>query len=129
MKEDIEELLKSADDDLNSSIDNLKLNHYRISCFLAQQAVEKYLKAFLLYINNGYPFIHNIKELINKCIKYNKDFEYLLNIKPEKLNKYYSGTRYPPFIIVNEEDAKEAIDIAEKVREFIYKKLNIDNNI
>ena len=125
MKKDIKDLLEIADDDLNIAKDNYKLKHYRIVVFSCQQAVEKYLKAYLEYKTGSYPLIHSIKNLIELCINIDKEFKYLYDINADKLDKYYTGTRYPPFLQINEEDAKEAIEIAEKVREFILKKLNI----
>ncbi len=51
------------------------------------------------------------------------DFERLFEIRADKLDRYYTGTRYPPLLEVTEEDAKEAIEMAKKVREFILRKL------
>ena len=72
-----------------------------------------------------YPFSHSISGLLKECLKFEKDFQYLLDLKIQKLEIYYTGTRYPPMLKVSEEEAKEAIEIAEKVKEFILKKLNL----
>ncbi len=61
--------------------------------------------------------------MIKECISFDKDFECLLDIKANKLTKYYTGTRYPPLLRVSEEEAREAIEIAEKVKEFVLKNL------
>ncbi len=85
--------------------------------------MEKLLKAFLLYKKNNYPFVHSINKLIDLCVKIDRDFEYLLKINADFLEDYYTGVRYPPLLRVSEEEAREAIKIAEKVKEFVLKKL------
>ncbi len=90
-----------------------------------QQSVEKFLKAYLLEKEEGFPFIHSIKMLIHLCTQIDKDFEYLLKIDADKLDKYYTGTRYLPLLKVSQKEAKEAIEIAEKVKDFVLKKLKI----
>jgi len=116
-------LLEVADDDLKVAKDNVRLKNFRISSFLCQQAVEKYLKAFLLSRRGSYPFIHSIRMLVYLCIQVDEEFEYLFEITVDKLDKFYTGTRYLPVIKISEEEAREALEIAEKVRDFVLKKL------
>ena len=125
MREDLRELLESAEEDLKLAKVSLRLGYYKHACFLSQQAVEKFLKAYLLYKINKYPFIHDITKLINLCKNLEEDFELLLRINADKLDKYYIGTRYPPLLKVTKENAKEAVEIADKVRDFVLKKLGI----
>ncbi len=125
MREDLKSLLKSAEEDLEVSKKLFKDGYFRYSSFFAQQSVEKYLKAFLLFKKNDYPFVHSIAKLINDAIKLDKDFNYLFEIEANKLSRYYITSRYPPLIVVSEEEAKEAVEIAERVREFILRKLNV----
>ena len=125
MRRDLEELLDAASDDLDVAEKLYNLGKYRYACFFAQQAVEKLLKAFLLYKTNRYPFTHSITRLIKEAMKYDKDFEYLLEIRADGLDDYYTGVRYPPLIMVNEREAKEAIEIARKARDFVLKKLGL----
>lgn len=63
--------------------------------------------------------------LIQNCMNADEDFKYLFEINADKLDRYYTGTRYPPLLDVTEEEVREAVDIAEKVREFILKKLRL----
>ena len=44
MRREIERLLKQADRDLENARKNLSIEAYEVAAFLAQQAVEKYLK-------------------------------------------------------------------------------------
>ncbi len=116
MRKDLEELLSAALEDLDIAEKLYELSRYRYACFFAQQAIEKLIKAFLLHRTNSYPFTHSITKL-------DKEFEYLLEIKADGLEDYYTGVRYSPLIVVDEREAKEAIEIAKKVRDFILKKL------
>ncbi|RLE62558.1 MAG: hypothetical protein DRN53_03780 [Thermoprotei archaeon] len=125
MREDLRELLEAAEDDLDTARKLYELGKYRYACFFTQQAVEKYLKAYLLYKTNRYPFTHSIIKLIKEAIKHDRDLEYLLKVKADSLEDYYTGVRYPPLIKVTREEAKEAIGIAEEVRILILKKLSM----
>ena len=48
-----------------------------ISCFHFQQAVEKYLKTFLIFHNKDFPKTHNIDLLLKSCGAINDRFEEL----------------------------------------------------
>lgn len=41
-------------------------------CFLSQQAIEKYLKGFLIYNKKKFPKIHDLTELLKLCAKIDK---------------------------------------------------------
>ena len=97
--------------------------YYEYACYFSQQSVEKLLKAFLIDNNRPYPRTHDIRELIKLCMKIDESFKYLFEINADKLDKYYTGVRYLPLLKVSEEEAKEAIEIAEKVKDFVLKKL------
>jgi len=45
-----------------------------IVCFHCQQAVEKYLKAFLVYNDQEPPKTHELTELIRQCCMFDADF-------------------------------------------------------
>ncbi len=52
------------------------------------------------------------------------EFEYLYEIKANKLTRYAVEVRYPDeFYIPSIEEAKEAVEIAKKVKSFIRRKL------
>ena len=130
MKDITKELLEIAEHDLNAAKNNLKIGDYAVACFYSQQAVEKYLKAFLVekgVFNPKKHKTHNLKILLEDCIKIDNDLRELEKYPLGEISLYSIITRYNISAIKNitEEDAKEAIEIAEKVREFILKKLNI----
>lgn len=93
-------------------------------CFLCEQAVEKYLKAFLVKHKNDLEpkdRTHHLIYLTNQCKKYKLD---LSNYQEELVNltALYTPTRYPDTKSNGElyqEDATEAIKSAKKVIKFI----------
>jgi len=91
-------------------------------CFHAQQSVEKYLKVFLVANQIEFPQTHNIGVILNLCIKVDPDFQSLK--ESVTLTKYATGFRYPDdFYIPDFKEAKEAFEIAKKVKKFVLKKL------
>ncbi len=96
------------------------------ACFHCQQAVEKMLKVFLLNYNIEFGKTHSIEYLIKLCSKIDKEFEKLYEII-EGLTEYAIDVRYPDeFYIPSIEEAKEAFDTATKVKEFVLRKLKIN---
>jgi len=126
MNEDLKELLRVAEEDLKTAKELYTIKNYRYSSFFAQQSVEKFLKAYVLRKKGRYKFTHNTTKLILDTEE-KETINFLFEIKADKLDRFYTGTRYPPLIEVSEEEAKEAIGISEKVREFILKKLGLWN--
>ncbi|MHB1646166.1 MAG: HEPN domain-containing protein [bacterium] len=105
-----------------------------IICFHAQQAVEKMLKAFLIYNDQEIQKfqIHDIDKIIKECSKINPEFEELSNLGVGKLTEYAVGSRYPndydeynDFQMPSVTETKEAILIAEKVKSFVIAKINL----
>ena len=116
--------LKYVEEDLNEAKDAHERKKYRYACFFAQQSAEKFLKAFL--VKNKKPFrkTHNVLFLLELCKEIDESFKELEQYDLEMLTAFASITRYPEFRIdIDENDAKEAIKIAEKVRNFVLKKL------
>ena len=119
--------LRKADRDLKVARRELESENpvTEAVCFHAQQAVEKYLKAFLVYHNRPFRKTHDIAELLHLCIKVDKSFEKFMNEKVVKLTVYSVDTRYPGALDYEPtpEEAREAVEIAERVRDFVLKKL------
>ena len=93
-----------------------------IICFHAQQAAEKYLKAYLVWNGIEFPKTHTLEQLV--LLAAQKEPE-LLNLKDEValLTPYAVETRYPEFEEPLLEDTKEAVGIAEKVRDTVLGKI------
>ena len=126
MREDTRRWVEFADMDLKLAKVALKNKIYIYAAYHAQQAVEKFLKSFLIENNVPYPRTHDIKFLINQCKEIDKHFENLFKIKADKLTFYAIEARYPEAESeVSEEEAKEAVEIAEKVKKFVLEKLKL----
>ena len=94
-------------------------------CFHSQQAVEKFLKAFLVYHRKEFERVHTIEYLLKLCSSLDNEFETLYEITAN-LTYYAIEVRYPDeFYIPTIEEAKKAFQSATKVKDFIFKKLSI----
>lgn len=98
---------------------------YHTICFMCQGSAEKYLKAYL--ISRGWELkkIHDLDELLEDAVIYDKDFSELFPLA-EILNEYIAEGRYPgdlPFESIGENEAKEAIEAAEKIEQFVLGKI------
>ena len=90
-------------------------------CFHCQQAVEKFLKAFL--ISNGIDTIrtHNIEFLLSECTDFDSDFS---EIDPKNLSDFGVDVRYPGDMYVpSEKETIEHKEIAFFVKKIVEKKL------
>ena len=94
-------------------------------CFHLQQAVEKYLKAFLSKYSDKIKRTHNLEFLIEQCIQIDEEFkEY--EEKFDRIAGCGVEIRYPDAFIVLEEDELDAVRvIVEKFREFVINKIDI----
>lgn len=88
-------------------------------CFLAHQAFEKSLKAYLINSRNSYPRSHKLVDLVRECATHNSVFSDLLD-NAIVLDQYYIPTRYPdatpgtlPDRLPDMQHAKEAIRSAQ----------------
>lgn len=64
MRPEVERLLRQADRDLENARKNLGIEAYEVAAFLAQQAVEKYLKgAWVVTKKQPAPHTHALTEL------------------------------------------------------------------
>ncbi len=91
-------------------------------CFHAQQAVEKFLKAFLVHHNIDFPRTHDLDFLLLECKKVDsKDFD----IDLHSLSDFGVNIRYPDDFYVPDHD--EIIlyrEIAHSIKNVIDKKIS-----
>jgi HEPN domain-containing protein len=121
----IKQWLLKADEDL--FVVN-KLTEFEIVatssvCFHCQQAVEKFLKAFLIANGIDIKKTHNIEFLLSECSDIDKDF---IGIDPKELSDFGVDARYPGDMYIPEESEtleykKLAFEIKEIVENKIYK--------
>ena len=119
--------LEKADRDIIAADKLLEVNIYEYSLFHSQQAIEKFLKAFLTYHNRPFRKTHDVTLLLKLCIDIDENFKQLLEAEVDRLYPKAVEIRYPEIEYeVSLEEAKEALELAEKVREFVLGKLNND---
>lgn len=90
---------------------------YEIICYHCQQAVEKYLKAYLLYNGIKPPRSHDLDQLCEMCQEYEADFEAIHN-QCATLTQYGTQPRYPYEIEIFERHMTEALAFARQVKQF-----------
>lgn len=90
----IQAWLDRAADDLAVGKLVLKNGYTAHSCFLAHQAFEKSLKAFLIKQRAAHPRTHKLVDLVTECTALDKTFAGLLT-GAIVLDQYYIPTRYP----------------------------------
>jgi HEPN domain-containing protein len=102
---------------------------YNLCCFLAQQAAEKALKAFLYAQGAESVWGHSVAELCDDSEKMDTKFR---DLKKEcsPLDRFYIPTRYPnglpggiPADAYTYEDAERALAMAEKITVFVKHKV------
>jgi len=120
--------IRTAEDDLDTAVILNEKKKFAHSCFHAQQAGEKAIKA-LWYLADADPWGHSIKKLIEDLQSVNLTF--YENVKPMirsgmVLDRYYLPTRYPnglpditPDQAFNEEDAQICLEYARNIIEAV----------
>ncbi|MCK4850342.1 MAG: HEPN domain-containing protein [Phycisphaerae bacterium] len=89
------------------------------ACFHAQQAAEKYLKAFLTWQQVEFPRTHALGELLDLVSQADKDLAASLS-GVTGLNPYGVEVRYPGDIPEpNRQQAEEALELAQSVRKAV----------
>jgi len=97
-----------------------------IICFHSQQAVEKYLKMYLVLKGQDPAKTHHIGILLEECTKVNPDFVALQDV--EYLTDYAVSLRYPDnFYMPLIDEAKDSVAQAARVKDFI--ELLLDNEL
>jgi HEPN domain-containing protein len=123
MKDDernyVEQWLEKAANDLLAA--RLILDHQPIildiSCFHCQQAVEKYLKTFLIFHKKDFPKTHNIDLLLKTCSTINDRFK---EVDVKNLEDFAVRGRYPhDFLLPSVEEAEEFYQITLEIKELV----------
>ena len=118
MKEIVAEWYTKACSDLKSAQILFKESVYDTSCFHAQQAVEKILKAFLIKSNVEIEKTHDLVKLIEDCSRLESSLENLRN-SVSKINSYAIDARYPTGHEINKHEASDALNEAEKTMDIV----------
>lgn len=98
---------------------------YSDLCFECQQAAEKSLKALLIFHDIDFPKTHSIQKLLDLLSNfYNIDLDLQRTIL---LSQHSANSRYPNEEIfeIDENDYKEALELAEFIFSWVNEKLRI----
>ncbi len=91
------------------------------ACFHCQQAIEKYLKAFLIYHGRDIERTHNIIFLLSECSNFDAVFG---SVDPMNINVYAVQGRYPDSnLMPTPEDAKSYYQLALLVKSLVIERI------
>jgi len=123
MPERSKDWMNQAERDLKVAEGLMKDESFEWSCFVAQQAAEKAIKAVFQKLN-ATAWGHSIFDLIRILSKKMAVNEELINCA-RNLDKYYVPTRYPngfesgsPYEYFTRRDAEDAIVCGRRITEF-----------
>jgi HEPN domain-containing protein len=94
------------------------------ACFHAQQAAERYLKAYLAAHHVDFPYIHNIEKLLNLCTKLDPAFASVKELG-QSLTPYAVELRYDDDFWPSAQNAREALATAETIIAFVRERLPV----
>ncbi len=114
--------LRKADSDLVALAATLNAGSLDAACFHAQQAAEKYLKAYLTHAGAEFPYTHNLAKLVELCAAVDASFDSLV-LAAEPLTPFATESRYDSEFWPDEEMALEARAAAQHIRDFVLTRL------
>ncbi|MEW6003544.1 MAG: HEPN domain-containing protein [Nitrospirota bacterium] len=117
--------VKKAKKDLERVQKRLEDSDLEDAAFHLQQALEKYLKSYLLSRGWKLKRIHDLEELLDEATKHNPKFE-TFRKTCQKVTGYYLIDRYP--FVTEAPPLKEiqtALREGEKIAKFILKEVGI----
>ena len=93
--------------------------------FHCQQAIEKYLKAYLIYLSVEFKYTHDLVYLLNRINQKDNDFETYYKSLSE-IQGYAVEVRYPDeSVYLSNDKVEKALDVAKQVRNQILSKMDI----
>lgn len=90
------------------------------ACFHCQQAIEKTLKAYLLFVSGNSMDGHNLSWLVRQACKFNSAFGRFIS-RAAVLNPYYIECRYPSdrWQTPDAETLSQTIDVTRELYEYV----------
>lgn len=108
-------------------LDDKQDKFYAQICFLFQQAIEKYLKGYLVANNVDIEKVHDLGYLCKKCSHINKEFMGFYN-ECKIVSQYYIPSRYPAhWPLHTRKQAEKSYEIAKKIIDFVREELKIQD--
>lgn len=94
-------------------------------CFHSQQSVEKYMKAYLIFLDIYFPRTHDLGQL-GKLIETKDTYFETLKYEADLLSDYAVEIRYPDdFNEPTLDETRNSILIAEKIINYIKQKIEL----
>jgi HEPN domain-containing protein len=121
-KEKVKQWIEIADKDFTTANHLALTMHpvpYEIVCFHCQQAVEKYLKGFLVFHDVEPPKIHDLTTLLELCINIASQFVEKYD-KCDVLTQYGILPRYPNEMTIEKGDMDKALAYTTEILSFIH---------
>jgi len=123
----VKKWVKKADNDIITAENLLKCKTIITDsvCFHCQQAVEKYLKAYLIYNQKYFEKTHDIERILELCSQINPDIydqlEDSISLTGYSVDLRYPEEFYEPLV----SEARDSLKIAKKVKGYILKLISI----
>lgn len=117
MRPEVERLLRQADRDVENARKNITIEAYEVSAFLAQQAVEKYLKGlWVLLKKEPAPHTHSLTELGDGIGVPSALRRYLADLTPDyTISRYPNAANAVPYELYDEATARAKLANADQV--------------
>lgn len=125
LREYIEGWLRKAENDLIAAQRLIEIEPMILdtACFHCQQAIEKFLKAFLIFNMQDIRKTHDIDFLLSECEKIDLIFG---EIDTKDINVYAVRIRYPDDVIMPElSETKDYYQLALKIKDIVSRKINL----
>ena len=121
----IRQWIQKADNDLKSAeiLFNAEEVLWENVCTLSQQAAEKYLKAFLLYLDVDFRRSHSLVYLLGLLEPFGEITDTMDGVA-DFLTPFAVDIRYPGEMEVNSADAEEAILGAQMFRDYVLSRMS-----
>jgi HEPN domain-containing protein len=128
--------LEQAKHNLDVAEHILKARFFSDTCFMAEQAAQVALKAFIIYHKKRLVWEHSVQELAKICSQHDKEFEKFIEYG-KILDRYYIPTRYPdalappaiPCKTFTARDARDAVRFAKEILEKVKQKVEEGKDI
>ena len=118
-KEKVDLFFKRAENFLKGAKERFIDGDWDLTCFMAEQSAQLYLKAIILEQTGDFPKTHSIRELFGLLYNLTKADKFKFDRKALRfLESAYFNARYFTFTY-EEDDAKEALKIVEEVKKLV----------
>ncbi len=118
--EPVYEWLDRAEHDLQAAdlVARQMPNAPEIAVFHCQQAVEKFLKAYLTFAERTFKKLHDLDQIVTWCSESDASFLELRSVVAP-LRQYAVEVRYPHVMGLKADDVRIALGSANTVRDFV----------